>query len=551
VARPTAAPALASLERLGRQYGPGLGARKLALLARLARDPLPTAGGVKRLHELLLFLDAYPDDRRVRAQTRRMLREYRDRSDLRRHRAALAGTGIAGTDTPYRFFWPTAQWISGTWPGALSIERGDAEHERAILDALPQLLPPAQAEYLRRIPDAKIDVIDKLRPPAVKDADWFIGLVAAMPGDDATRETFFDRIDPPFVLQAGRTTPERTTARFETSAVHFQRISPRRARPDLHTEALRRPRRIENLSRADAESLIHLARVSMATRERDLAVFQFANPRDAFLVDGGDGLAFAFVGMQAERRALLPAIYGGITLQNGVPIGYVQLDILGRHAELSFNQFETYRHGGAAHVFARFVAVTHHVFDCDSFSIEPYQLGDGNDEGIESGAWWFYRRFGFQPRAKPARDALCLENVRLARHPAHRSSQRVLRVLARSYLFLSLAPGRSARMPRINALLAGANHAMRQFTQRDAAARSAAATSAAHRWLHAGRLRPPEERMLAQWAGLVLALSRASRWNLRDRRGLLSVVRAKAGVSERAYLKLLIRHARLRRALDC
>jgi hypothetical protein len=353
------------------------------------------------------------------------------------------------------------------------------------------------------------------------------------------------------VLQAGRTTPERTTAHFETSAVHFQHISPRGTRPDLRAEALRKPRRIETLSRADAESLIHLARVSMATRERDLAAFQFANPRDAFLVDDGGGLAFAFVGMQAERRALLPAIYGGITLQNGVPIGYVQLDILGRHAELSFNQFETYRHGGAAQVFARFVAVTHHVFDCDSFSIEPYQLGDGNDEGIESGAWWFYRRFGFQPRTKPARDALRLENVRLARHPAHRSSQRVLRVLARSYLFFSLAPGRSARMPRINALLAGANHAMRQFTQRDAAARSAAATSAAHRWLHAGWLRPPEERMLAQWAGLVLALSRASRWNLRDRRGLLSVVRAKAGVSERAYLKLLMRHARLRRALDC
>ena len=124
MARPTAAAALASLERLGRQYGPGLGARKLALLVRLARDPLPTAGGVRRLHEMLLFLHAYPDDRRVRAQARRMLREYRNRSDLRRHRTALAGTGIAGTDTPYRFFWPSARWISRTWPGSIVIASG-------------------------------------------------------------------------------------------------------------------------------------------------------------------------------------------------------------------------------------------------------------------------------------------------------------------------------------------------------------------------------------------------------------------------------------------
>ncbi|HEY8266707.1 MAG TPA: hypothetical protein VIG03_09040 [Steroidobacteraceae bacterium] len=549
--RPTAAAALASLERLGRQYGPGFGARKLALLARLARDPLPTAGGVRRLHEILLFLEAYPDDRRVRAQARRMLRAFRARPDLRRHRALLAGTGIAGTDTPYRFFWPSARWISRTWPGALSIERGDPEHERAILDALPLLLLPAQAEYLRTIPDPEIDVLDALRPRTVTDADWFIGLVADLPGDDATREAFFDRIDPPFVLRAGRATPERTTTRFATSPAYYQHSSPRGARPSLRVEALRKPQRISSLGRADAESLIHLSRVCMATRERDLAAFQFANPRDAFLVDDGEGLAFAFVGMLAERRALLPAIYGGLTLQNGVPIGYVQLDILGRHAELSFNQFETFRHGGAARVFARFVAATRHVFGCDSFSIEPYQLGDGNDEGIESGAWWFYRHFGFRPRAKSARDALRLENARLARRSAHRSSARTLRLLARSYLFYSLVPRRPARMPRTAALLAGANAAMRRFAQREAAERAAAATAAARSWLRAGRMRRPEERMLLQWAGLVLALAQAGRWSLRDRRALLSVIRAKAGVSERNYLKLLLRHGRLRRALDC
>ena len=70
-------------------------------------------------------------------------------------------------------------------------------------------------------------------------------------------------------------------------------------------------------------------------------------------------------------------------------------------------------------------------------------------------------------------------------------------------------------------------------------------------WLNAGRLRPPEERMLAQWAGLVLALARTGRWSLRDRRALLTVIRAKTGASERAYLKLVLRHTRLRRALDC
>jgi len=92
---------------------------------------------------------------------------------------------------------------------------------------------------------------------------------------------------------------------------------------------------------------------------------------------------------------------------------------------------------------------------------------------------------------------------------------------------------------------------MRRFFQLNAAERSAAATAAARRWLRAGEMRPQEERVLAQWAGLVLALAQAGRWSLRDRRALLSVIRAKAGASERNYLKLLLRHDRLRRAFGC
>ncbi len=349
--RPEAAGALASLARIARQYEPGLGTRKFALLQRLSRGTLASARQVLRLHELLCFLDAYPDDRRVRGLARRMLADFRRRTDLRKLRGELTGTGIAGTDTPYRFYWPTAHWISVRWPGALTIDREDPEHARAILDAMPSLLEPVQAEFLRKHDAPTLAVFDRLRPRGVTDADFLIGLVAAMPGNDFTREAFFDRLDPPFNLRPGKDTPERTTARFDRLTVHYRREPFDRVRPLLAAEARRKPRRIIQLGDREAASLIQLARASMATRERDLEVFQFANPADAFLVDDGYGLAFAMLGMRPERRAVLPAIYGGLTLQNGVPVGYVQVDVLGRHAELSFNTFDTFRGADSAHVF--------------------------------------------------------------------------------------------------------------------------------------------------------------------------------------------------------
>jgi hypothetical protein len=551
VSRSKAARALGSLARIGRHYGPSLGGRKLALLVTLESGSLPTADQVLRLHEFLCLLDAYPDDRRVHIQVRRMLRAFRDRPDLRRHRGALAGTGIAGTDIPYRFFWPTARWLARSWPGALVIDRADSDQAQAMLDALPELLPQAQSEFLKQLGAPTLAALDRLRPRAMTDADWFISLVAAMPGDDTTREAYFDRIDAPFILRAGPTTPERTTARFEAMGFHPQLGALRSPRPDLRRESRRTPRRVVELGVRRARALIRLARASMVTRERDLAVFQYADARDAFLVEDGAGLAFAFVGMQAGRRLPLPAVYGGLTLQNGVPVGYVQLDLLGRHAELSFNQFATFRDGGAARAFARLVAITHHLFACDSFSIEPYQLGDGNDEGIASGAWWFYHHFGFRPRARQAR-SLAVRELRRARgKPGYRTPKRTLRRLARSHLYFSLDPRRRATLPRTATLLRAAAQALRRFPGSDARERRAAAAGAAGSWLGARGLSGGDARALADWAGIVLALARNDRWSRSERRGLLAVISAKSGAREREFLARLRRHARLRSALGC
>ncbi len=152
----------------------------------------------------------------------------------------------------------------------------------------------------------------------------------------------------------------------------------------------------------------------MVTRQRDLDAFAYANARDVWWIEDDGGLAFALIGMRSERRAVVPAIYGGLTLQNGVPVGYHQSDLVGRSAAISFNTFETFRGGEAAHTFARLLAALAHGFGTRSFSIEPYQLGKGNDEGLASGAWWFYAKLGFRPRAR-AGATLARARVRPAR----------------------------------------------------------------------------------------------------------------------------------------
>jgi len=221
---------------------------------------------------------------------------------------------------------------------------------------------------------------------------------------------------------------------------------------------------------------------------------------------------------------------------------------------LSFNTFETFRGGEAAQIFARFIATAWHLFGCTDFSVEPYQLGAGNDEGIESGAWWFYHRLGFRPQAAQARRIAARELARRAANESHRSSPRTLHLLAKSHLFFSLIPGRQAQLPRSLYWLGAASIVTRRYGQRDPDARRDAAVADAlarlgHRELP--RLTSAQRMVLTRWAPLVLALTAKGRWSARDRTQLLRIILAKAASNERGFQRQLLRHDRLRELLNC
>jgi hypothetical protein len=294
---------------------------------------------------------------------------------------------------------------------------------------------------------------------------------------------------------------------------------------------------VRQLGPVAGSRLIDLAREAMVTRSRDLDAFAHGDRRDVRLVDDGDGLAFALIGVVPERRLFLPAVYGALTLRNGVPIGYVQLDVLLGHAEVSYNTFATFRGGEAGFVFCRLLAACRHVFGVSSFSIEPYQLGRGNDEGIDSGAWWFYARFGFRPRDPGVARLAGVELTKRAKRPAYRSSRATLLRLAQAHLFWPAADGRGGTLAPTAAVgLALA----RRFAARVA------------KRLGVGSLRrfPPGERLwFRRLAPLVDALDGLEHWPAGERRALVSVLRAKGGRRESDFARLFDRHPRLAPAI--
>jgi hypothetical protein len=540
---------LRRLEQLKTRFDEGASARKLALLRRLARASLRTAGQVERLHEALCFLRAYPDDEALLAQVVRMLDRFDRRADLVAHRERLADTGIAGTAIHYRFFWSTASWLSRRWPGRLELERDDDAAAAQLDKAVPLIAPAVATEWFNAGTLPALPAMDVLRGRR-SDADWLLGQLARMPGDGFTREAFADAIDAPFVLLPGPDTPSRSRAHFPPAPRAFQATALRRTRPDLRAATTVPPRGVRVLPRREAAQLIELARGAMITRARDLMAFEQADARDVQLVDDGEGLAFAFCGVFPERRFLLPALYGCLTLRNGVPMGYVQAEVLGPWAAVSFNTFDTFRGGEAGYVFGRLLSTLRHVFGASSFSIEPYQLGQDNEEGIDSGAWWFYYKLGFRPHATAARRLVRRELARMRLNPRHRTPARILRALAEHHLYFDLDPAARRGLPPVQDALDRAvrwlaRHGGGAEAERRAeeAARAATGVKSLRGWSTGERL------AWRRWSPIVASLPGLGRWSAAERRELAAIVRAKGGRRELEFLVRFAAHPRLAAAL--
>jgi hypothetical protein len=419
---------------------------------------------------------------------------------------------------------------------------------------LPLLIAWVETPALDALDEPLRTWVRRFAGPRDTDAAWLVRRFGALAVDGFTRERLYDELDVPIVLAPAAGTPSRGGDRWRPIAFVPQRTPLDRARPRLADAVRETPRTVRPLSPRDGERMLDLARAAMVTRQRDLDAFAWGDPRDVRLVDFGDGLQFAAIGMVPERRLLFETVTGYLTLRNGVPIGYVLSSTLFGSAEIAYNVFETWRGAEAGRIFGRVLAMVCHLFGSDAFSIDPFQLGDANDEALDSGAWWFYRKMGFAPRAAAARRLMQREEARMRRRPGHRSSRAVLARLAAHHAYwftgrpridvLSILPLERASLAASRRLAArfGADREAGEITCADEVGRVCGVRG----WRGWGA---DERRAWRRWAPLLAIVPGLARWPAADRRALVAVVRAKGGRSEADFARAFDRHARLRAAI--
>jgi hypothetical protein len=543
---------LRRLETIARRYGGSSSAEKRRLLRQLAKSELGRADQLLRLHELACFLRAYPDDAAVLSAAERLLARFERRRDLTRHRERLADSGIAGTPIHFAFHWVTARWLARQCPARLRVDWDALDDPRRLFALLPLLLPYVEAPDLEQHAWSAAEWVTRLKGPGETDAEFLIRRFEALEAEPRLREAWFHSLALPMRLEPAAGNPSRTHALLKIESAPVFQTEPLQApRPDLRAAIGRPPLSVRSLLRRDAEGVIDLAREAMLTRGRDLDGIMYASADDVRLIDCGDGMRMACIGLLPEQRALVETIYVFLLFKNRVPIGYFQAALLFGSAELNYHVFPSFRGGESAPLYARALAVVHHLFASDTFAVHPYQLGHENPDA--RGAFWFYAKLGFVPADPRIARLQRRELARIRKQPSYRSPVRVLDQLARGYVHFELGAPRddvAGKLPLGAFPLAISAYLARRFgAEREAGIRVCAAEAQRLLGVELADWSPPERLWWERWAPLVLALPGVARWGDLDRRALAQVVRAKGARREQDFARRLDQHAPLRRAL--
>src|SRR5438270_1993547 len=244
------------------------------------------------------------------------------------------------------------------------------------------------------------------------------------------------------------------------------------------------------------------------------------------------------------------AYHAVLIFKNGVPCGYAESLALFERTEVGLNVFYTFRDGESAWVFARVLQLFRQTLGARVFSIEPYQLGFQNEEGIDSGAFWFYRKLGFRPVLARIEELAAREERRIAARRDYRTPARTLRKLALGHVLFatpSAARGDWDDFHVRNLTLAVARRMSRLHDgDADEARRASVAEVSDALGINPSRWNEDERRALENFSLLLALVPDLPRWTEEEKNSLARVIRAKAGADELAYLRLLRKHQRLR-----
>jgi hypothetical protein len=556
---PTVEALLNQLDHARHRFGPPEATKITATLGRLTAQRFRDAESLIRFHEILLFLRAYPQNQEIVRLVEKELSRVPERiKPLRESEVDLSAfdnpevSGIAGTSVTDTFSYFIIRCLVKRHPSQVRFDWNWFEDENRLAETWPRFMPLLIEDAAV---EANVPYREWLRAARDKQSavSWLLTRFERLPRSDFEKAELYDG-QKLYVTWNPSYRSSRTGMRLPLRKIFYHR-SPLIQRRDISfKDELQKPAPpLERLSVQDARRMLDLARESSTVRYRELYGFTHGDERRVLGVDLGRGVNMFIVGVPAERRLPLRAYHAAMIFKNGIAIGYFEGLSLFERMESGFNLYYTFRDGETAWLYARTLNVFRQLLGVTAFSLDPYQIGHENEEGVESGAFWFYRKLGFRSTSRRLRELTEKEETKLAKRAGYRSSARILRELAREPMILELKEDWRGDWDRFQLRRLGFAVQRRmaaEFSGDAERMRSSVVNRISKKLGISGRNWSTLELLsLKEFAPVLALIPDLSDWSREEKQALVEIIRAKAGVDEKRYLRLMQRHEQFRNEL--
>ena len=554
---------LPQLERLKLTFNSRSPKQIERLLTRIERVSTPDAESLISLHELLLFLRAYPQSAAIVKKTESLLRDFARRvgeaADRKEDLSSLDHpemSGIAGRDVVDTFSYYVVSGLVARYPRQTEFYWEWFEDENRLGETWPRFMPLLEEDAFV---EANIPYRSWLRAArgAATEVAWLILRFNHLSIEPAAKAELYDsqklyvQWTPPYrVTRTGMRLP----AKLRGSTIFYHREPLLQRRDVSFKDELSKPTPpLERLSKGDGETILNLARDASTVRYRELYGFTHGDSARVVKAHLGRGVDLFVTSLLPGVRLPLRAYHAAMIFKNQVPIGYFEGLSLFERMESGFNLYYTFREGETAWLYAKTLNVMRRLFGVTTFVLDPYQVGFENEEGIESGAFWFYRKLGFRPTDPRLQKLAEKEEAKIRERKTYRTSAATLRKLAVSPMIFELDSKREGDWDRFRGREIGfavQREMARRFSGDARKMRSEAVRFAAQLLkTNPLRLSENEQKIVSDFAVVLLLVPDLEKWSLDERQLLSQIIQAKASTDEGNYLRLMQKHDRFRRAV--
>jgi hypothetical protein len=532
---------------------------KIRIIEKLSSTVIANAGQLFDYHEALCFMQAYPDNSAVSHIIDSELQAFAERIAAFRKEypndSGLDDTGMVDTPIYYPYNLNMVRWLQARFGSAIDIDW--QSYEKRESDPLGGMLPLI-ALYLENdgIDDEDSSSTDWVKIAKGRDRNalnWLISRLDSLEVDRDFKQYMYDSAELMLRWDLGHSASSRTLAKLSGRKIHYQRGPLKKQRIDLNLSIRENVPELSLLAAAAAPEIIEILIRALLPRHRELYPATFANPDEVYITSPGRGLEIYILGMRPETRMPLESNYSALLIKNGVPIGYGIAVFFFERCELAINVFDSFRSGEAAFIFEHFIKVFYHHFGGRDFIMRRWQVGYDNEEGIQSGSYWFYYKLGF--RSLDARaDSLARKEWRtIQADKNYRTSPKILKKLAISDLYFGPGREKGEQFHELSVIkLAYAITGM--IADRFDGDRQAAqcwATEHITEVLNVdlGAWTETEKIQFDRFAPLLTLIKDLPNWNKNDRDDLISIIKARAALRESEYILRLAQHRKFESAL--